>query len=375
MSWILALIYCGFLWLIFAKLKLLKFSLPLAILAASVGPSLIIALLFCAQYLHPFTSTARVYQQVIPIIPQLRQSGRVTEISVKPNVPVKTGDVLFRVDEVPYQNNVARLSAVLEEAKQSEKVAVASVELADASLARAESNLKFVTRDRDRNERLMESNSVSQSEYDVSMARFAEADAAVTQATASLTQARLSIDLAKAKIEQVATQLADATYDLQQTTVVAPGDGYVTNLQLRNGMLVGGAGATDVMSFILEQNAETRGIVVAAFNQKNYLRIKEGQYAEVALFGYPGEIFTGRVLNTIDITGAGQLSASGTLPSDLGDAIPAKFAVKIKLDRGDEMRLPAGSQALVAIYTEEVQIAGIPVMFLIRAQSWIRYLL
>ena len=106
MSWILALIYCGLLWLIFAKLKLLKFSLPLAILAASVGPSLIVALLFCAQYYHPFTSTARVFQQVVPVIPQLRQPGRVTEIAVKPNVPVKTGDVLFRVDEVPYQNNV-----------------------------------------------------------------------------------------------------------------------------------------------------------------------------------------------------------------------------------------------------------------------------
>ena len=69
-----------------------------------------------------------------------------------------------------------------------------------------------------------------------------------------------------------------------------------------------------VMSFILDSNEDTRGIVVAAFKQKNYLRIKEGQYAEVALFGYPGEIFTGRVLNTIDISGVGQLSASGILP-------------------------------------------------------------
>ena len=240
MSWILALIYCGMLWLIFAKLKLLRFSLPLAMLAASVGPALIMALLFCAQFFHPFTSTARVYQQVVPVIPQLRQPGRVTEVAVKPNVPVKSGDVLFRVDEVPYQNNVDKLSAALDEARQGEKVAVASVELAEATLARADSNLKFATRDRDRNEKLMESNAVSKAEYDLSMNRYAAADAAVSQAQASLTQARLSIDLAKAKIEQVTTQLADAKYDLQQTTVIAPGDGYVTNLQLREGMLVGG---------------------------------------------------------------------------------------------------------------------------------------
>lgn len=48
MSWILGLVYCGLLWLVFAKLKLLRLSLPLAILAASLGPALIIALLFCA---------------------------------------------------------------------------------------------------------------------------------------------------------------------------------------------------------------------------------------------------------------------------------------------------------------------------------------
>ena len=29
------------------------------------------------QYYHPFTSTARVFQQVVPVIPQLRQPGRV----------------------------------------------------------------------------------------------------------------------------------------------------------------------------------------------------------------------------------------------------------------------------------------------------------
>ncbi len=375
MSWILALIYCGILWLVFAKLKLLKFSLPLAFVAASVGPTLIVTLLFCAQYLHPYTTNARSYQEVIPIVPQLRQAGRVIEITVEPNVPVKQGDVLFRVDPVPYQNNVVRLSAALQEAQQSEQVAVASVDLAQASLTRADASLEFATRNRDRIEKLVKTNSVSQEELDQAINRFAEADAAVNQSKASLTQANLSIELAKAKIEQVTTQLADAKYDLEQTTVVAPGDGFVVNLALRNGMLVGGAGTGSVMSFVLERSELTQGIIVAAFNQKNFLRIKEGQFAEVALYGYPGEIFTGHVVNTIQINGEGQLTASGIIPTSLGSPQAAQFVARIKLERGDELRIPGGSQALVAVYTEDVQIAGIPVMFLIRAQSWIRYVL
>ncbi len=375
MSWILALIYCGLLWLVFDKLKLLRLSLPLAILAASVGPALIICLLFCAQYLHPFTSTARVFQEVIPVIPQLRQAGRVTEIAIEPNTPIKQGDLLFRVDKIPYQNSVARLAAALEQAKQSEKVAVASVELSQTTVTRSKTELKFATADRDRNAKLIESQAVSQAEYDLSLNRYAEATAAVAQAEVSLTQAALSIELAKGQIQEAEVNLADAKYDLEQTSVYAPADGYVTNLQLRAEMLVGGAGSGAVMSFVLDQNEATQGIVVAAFDQKNFLRIKEGQYAEVALFGYPGEIFTGRVQSTIDMSGAGQLTASGTLPSDLGSAAPATFAVKIKLDLDDELRIPGGSQAQVAVYTDDVQIAGIPVMFLIRAQSWIRYIM
>ena len=374
MSWILGIAYCGLLWLVFAKFKLLRLSLPIAIIVAAVGPSLIVLLLFFAQYLHPFTSNARVFQEVVPIVPQLRQAGRVTSIAVEPNTPIKSGDLLFQVDEVPYRNSVNRLSASLDEAKQSELVAVASVAVTQAALTRTEANLNFATQDRDRIAKLFEAKSASRQDYDVSLNRYAEADAAVNQAKASLTQSQLSIELAKAKIEQVNSQLADAEYDLEQTKVRAPVDGCVTNLQLREGMLVGGGGGA-VMSFILEGSESNRGVIVAAFNQKNFMRIKEGQYTEVALFGYPGQIFTGRVLNAIDVSGAGQLTASGALPTTLGSAQPTEFAVRIKLDNSDDLRLPGGSQAVVAVYTEDLQVAGIPVMFLIRTQSWIRYVM
>jgi multidrug resistance efflux pump len=373
-SWILAGIYCGILWLVFAKLRLLKLTLPIAIAAASVGPGLILALLFCAQYFHPFATEARVFQKVVPIIPQLRQAGRVTEIPVKPNEMVKQGAVLFKVDPIPYQNSVARLAAAVTESNQARLVAEASIELAQATLTRATADLDFATQVRDRNAKLVEKNAISQQDFDASVNRYAEATAAVTVANATLTQSRLSVELAKTRIEQVETQLADAQYDLEQTTIYAPGDGFVTNLQLRPGMLVGGTATGAIMSFVLNHNDDTRGIVVATFSQKNYLRINPGQYAEVALNTYPGEIFTGRVVNAIDISGAGQLTASGEIPTDLGGNPPTQFAVRIKLDQGDQLRLPGGSQALAAVYTEDMQIAGIPVMFLIRAQSWLRYL-
>lgn len=374
MSWLLGAVYCGILWLVFAKLKLIRLSLPIAILAASVGPSLIIALLFCAQYFHPFTHSAIAFEQVVPIAAGVSQRGRVIEVAVKPNTPLKAGDVLFHVDPTPYENSIRQLSAAMEQVQQSKKVAEASVELADASLARAVSSLEFATKTRDREQNLMDKGAGSQQSLDNAINAFNQASAAVTQANTSLSQARISVSSATAQIAQTQTQLDTAQFDLEQTTVVAPSDGYVVNLQLREGMMVG-AVSGPVLSFVLENSEDNRGVVVASFNQKNYLRIKPGQYAEVALHNHPGEIFTARVLNTIDVSGAGQLTASGVLPTTLASETPSNFAVRIKLDQADTVRLPGGTRAIAAVYTEDIQIAGIPVMFLIRAQSWLRYLM
>jgi multidrug resistance efflux pump len=375
MSWIFAGIYCAILWLVFAKFKIIRLSLPVAIVAASVGPALIMSLLFCAQYFHPYTTQARIFRKVIPVAPQLNQPGRVIDVLVTPNVPINKGDVLFRVDPVPYQNDVKRLTAAVLETSQGKKVAEASIELAQASLVRANADLTFATAERDRMTKLKQDNAVSKQEFELSVTRYEQAVAAVNQATTSLSQSQLSVELASAKIEQATLQLADAKYDLEQTTVYAPGNGFVTNLQLQKGMIVGGAGSGAVMSFILDESEEKNGVVTAAFGQKNFLRIKPGQYAEVALHNYPGEIHKGRVIKSIDITGAGQLTASGDIPDDLGDPKESSFAVLIKLDNSDSLRLPGGTQANVAIYSEDIQIAGIPIMFLIRAHSWMHYIM
>ena len=133
------------------------------------------------------------------------------------------------------------------------------------------------------------------------------------------------------------------------------------------------AASGPVMTFIRDKPESGEGIVVATYDEKNFLHIKAGQYAEVAMDGYPGEILTGKAINTIDVSGVGQLDATGRLPSALVDGTPTRFAVRVQLDDSSR-RIPGGARGQVAIYTENVQIAGIPVMFLIRAKSWMNYL-
>ncbi len=66
---------------------------------------------------------------VVQVIPQVR--GRVIEVPVEPNRLVKKGEVLFRIDPTPYQNdlNVAKAKLAADEAK----LAQAGAGLVDAS--------------------------------------------------------------------------------------------------------------------------------------------------------------------------------------------------------------------------------------------------
>jgi hypothetical protein len=88
---------------------------------------------------------------------------------------------------------------------------------------------------------------------------------------------------------------------------------------------------------------------------------------------YSGRVLPGKVLTTIDVASRGQLTATGFFPgpSTSGNA---RFAVRIRLDDADNIRLPAGAQGSAAVYTGEVQIAGVLRMALMRIASWTNYL-
>jgi hypothetical protein len=79
------------------------------------------------------------------------------------------------------------------------------------------------------------------------------------------------------------------------------------------------------------------------------------------------------VLTTIDIASEGQLTATGLFPG-IGNPGNARFAVRIRLDNANDLRLPAGTQGSAAVYTGNVQIAGVIRMALMRTTSWTNYL-
>ena len=129
MEAILLAIYSFFVWLIFIKFKWLPWNTTSQVTVVVIPIVALTVLILTLNVVAPSSSDVRVIKYVVQIIPQVR--GRVIEVPVEPNRLVKKGELLFRIDPTPYQNdlNVAKSRLAADEAK----LAQAGAGLVDAS--------------------------------------------------------------------------------------------------------------------------------------------------------------------------------------------------------------------------------------------------
>ena len=85
------------------KIPVNQWTLATAALGGIAG---LFMLLMILNYNHPFTSNARIYFAVTPVLPTVK--GRVTDVPVQQNMPLKQGDVLFRIDPRPSSTQSTR---------------------------------------------------------------------------------------------------------------------------------------------------------------------------------------------------------------------------------------------------------------------------
>src|SRR5262249_38273056 len=143
------------------KIPVNQWSLATATLGGIVGIAL---LLLIMNYNHPFTANARIYFSVTPVLPSVR--GRVVEVPVQTNTPLKEGDVLFRIDPKPYQFIVDQKKASLAEAEQNVKQLKASLDQATAEAERAKAQFELAQQNYDRQAELFEKRVIPQATLD-----------------------------------------------------------------------------------------------------------------------------------------------------------------------------------------------------------------
>jgi multidrug resistance efflux pump len=140
-------IYAAFVWLIFIKLKWLPWNIVSQVTVAVIPIVALTSLILYLNVVAPSSADVRVIKKVVQILPQVR--GRVIEVPVDGNRPVKRGDVLFKVDPTPYRLAVQQLEAQLaaaqgaeRELKENLKAATAKIEEARSGIAQASSAIE-----------------------------------------------------------------------------------------------------------------------------------------------------------------------------------------------------------------------------------------
>jgi len=373
MELLLALIYVSFCVAIFKifRIPVNQWSLSTAVLGGIVG---IFLLLLVMNYNHPFTTNARIYFPVTPILPTVR--GRVVEVPVRANTPLKEGDVLFRIDPKPFQYAVDEKKAALAEAEQNVSQLKASLDQATAAAEKVNAQLQLAQQNYDRQAELFKEKVVAQATLDTATRNLDAAKQSFTGAKAEEERARLAytsnIGGVNTSVARARAGLADAEFDLDQTTTRAAGPGFVTQVSLRPGMYILPTQLRTAMLFVNTGRRDHE--LGAAFQQNSLQRVDAGDDAEVAFDAVPGRVFSAKVRSLVDAIAAGQLATTATLvePATLTTAGRAVAVI----DVSEEMynyQIPLGSTAQVAIYTKHWHHLSLLRKILLRMRSWENY--
>ena len=298
---IVTVLYLAVVYLLFFKFKLLPWNGLTKGLTALVGTIILTAFLVGLQGLTPSSSQGIVTARIVEVAPQV--SGRITSVSVAPNVVVEEGAVLFTIDPIPFEARVQELEAKLKL-----------------------SNLR--------------------------LGQYQELAAVGAGSEFQLEQT-------EAEIEQLEASLKGARFDLANTVVRAPAKGIVPRLFLKPGMQV--SPSKSVLAF-----TDTEALFIGGlFQQKAIQNVKVGDVALVNFPALPGEVFETKVLSVPNAIGEGQWLASGQLPNVQTQRMTRLYPVYMALPENypDELR-KVGFAATIYIHTEGAGVVGIVAVIL-----------
>lgn len=297
----------------------------------------------------PQSGQARVQAYVVPMAAEI--AGRVAEVAVLDNAPVRAGETLFRIDPRPYEIAVAEAEAKLARVGQSLRASTSAIDVSMARVVEARAQRDNVREQAQRAMQLVQRGVYARARYDEAKAALDSSQAAVAGAEADLERARSELGPAgddNPQLREAMAALERARLDLQHTTVVAPSDGVVTNLQLATGQVV--AAGKAALTFIA---ADTIW-VSAAFKENSLEHVAPGNRAEVVLDSRPGAVFAARVESVAWGVASGD-SADGGLPTVRNDSgwvrDPQRFPVRLVFAGTPPRGVRYGSQVNVVIYT------------------------
>lgn len=315
--------------------------------------------------------------QLRPASSQIK--GQVKHIYVLPNQRIEAGQLIYELDDEPYQialnkAAVAKTSAQLELAlakedvslaKKEHQAAITDIDISENQLAAGTQDLKwkqktlarFIEQNRVVPDTITKSQLDEQANnVDIAQARVNAYSSQIEKANLAAHTTKLDIDKAMLTVQSRSSDLqgelenvAQAQWDLDSTKIYAPANGYVTNFIMREGQFVG------VMPRIQMYTDEK--YVLMRVNHQAIRNVKVGQSAEFASAVYPGKVFNAEVEGIIEATGESQgslLARDDNVRQTTGLNVNNKHHfVRLKLNETGDYDIPVGSVGLAWISGEK----------------------
>lgn len=219
-------------------------------------------------------------------------SGEIVELLVKEGDHVKKGDVLARITTDIYQANYDQVAASV----NSQRANLANSE---ARLSQSEAQYINAEATYNRNKQLYEQGAISQAEYESAKANYEVAKADVDAA-------KQTVNASRYNVYSVMASMNEANKNLNRTTIIAPVDGTISQLNVEVGERVAGASQFSAGTEILRIADLQEMEVMVSVNENEIVKLEIGDTANVEVDAYPDKKFKGvvtEIANSANVSG------------------------------------------------------------------------
>jgi membrane fusion protein (multidrug efflux system) len=298
-----------------------------------------------------YESTDDAYLRAAQVSISPNVSGRVIEVDVQDNQPVRRGETLIRLDERPFRIAVEDARARVANARLQIESLKATYWQRVADLDSARSTLEYRKREYERQTHLLASGISPESlvERTLDARNQAQQNVVSDQEQINATLASLGGDPnipadRHPTVQEAQAQLDRALLNLSYTTIAAPIDGIVTRVEeLQAGDYINAA--TPAFALV-----STRDVWIEAnFKEVQLTHMLPGQSATVHIDAYPGRLIRARVVSISPGTG----SQFSLLPPEnaTGNWVKVVQRLPVRLRLEDSVPVQSGLSALVTVDT------------------------
>ncbi len=226
--------------------------------------------------------------------------GRITHLYVKEGDHVKKGQILAAVESVQAKAGVDAQKASIRSAGTDISSYLAAENTAQATVEHSQADLNQKLLDWQRAQALYKAELIARSEYDSKKAAYDTDVATLAQSKAALVQARAQTASARGKLSTAEATLVSNIDALNKTVSIAPFDGIVTNMPVREGETVV-VGIQNAQGSTLMTLADLSVITAEVkVDETDIVNVTMGQSVDVTVDALPGKVFKGKVTEVGD---------------------------------------------------------------------------